>query len=90
MVIKIKKYVAKVAKFVEHEDGSITKKTESITLKGQRFSEASVWKQIPRDCKLLSHGYVEEAYEVDPDKLTEWAKENGKPVEIKPDDNTAN
>ena len=80
MVIKIKKYVAKVAKFVEHDDGSITKEISEITLKGQRFSEATVWKQIPRDAKLISHGYVEEAYEVDPDKLTEWAKANGKPA----------
>lgn len=83
MIIKVKKYVAKVAKFVEHEDGTITKENASITLKGQRFSEASVWKQIPRDCKLISHGYEEAAYEVDPDKLTEWLNANGKPVEAK-------
>lgn len=80
MFIKIRKYVAKVARFVEHEDGSITKEIESVTLKGQRFSEASVWKQIPRDAKLIEHGYVEEAYEVDTDKLAAWCKENGKPV----------
>ena len=80
MIIKIKKYVAKVAQFVEHEDGSITKETREITLKGQRFSEASVWKQIPRDAKLISHGYIEEAYEVDADQLVEWCKEHGKPV----------
>lgn len=81
MIIKIKKYVATVAKFVEHEDGTITKQTERITLKGHRFSDATVWKQIPSDCKLIEHGYVEEAYEVDPDKLTEWCNENGKRVE---------
>ena len=80
MVIKIKKYVAKVAQYVEHEDGTISKEMESITLKGQRFSEASVWKQIPRDAKLISHGYVEEAFDVDADKLAAWCKENGKPV----------
>ena len=80
MIIKIKKYVAKVAQFVEHDDGSITKEVSEITLKGQRFSEASVWKQIPRNAKLISHGYTEEAYEVDNDKLTEWCKANGKPV----------
>ena len=77
MVIKIKKYVAKVAKFVEHDDGAITKEVSEISLKGQRFSEASVWKQIPRDVKLISHGYVEEAYDVDSDKLAEWCKANG-------------
>lgn len=82
MIIKIKKYVATVAKFVEHEDGTITKEVMDITLKGQRFSEAGVWKQIPRDTKLVSHGYKEESYEVDPDKLTEWAKANGKPVTV--------
>lgn len=81
MVIKIKKYVAKVSQFVEHEDGSITKETRDITINGQRFSEAGVWKQIPRDAKLISHGYVEQAFEVDTDKLVEWLCENGKIVE---------
>ena len=80
MVIKFKKYVAVVARFVEHEDGSITKETESITLNGQRFSDASVWKQIPRDCKLISHGYEEFMYEVDADKLHEFCVEMGVPV----------
>ena len=81
MVIKIKKYVAKVSQFVEHEDCGITKETRDITLSGQRFSEAGVWKQIPRDAKLISHGYVEQAFEVDTDKLVEWLCENGKIVE---------
>ena len=81
MIITVKKYVATVSTFVEHEDGSITKETKDITLKGQRFSEASVWKQIPRDCKLVSHGYKNAAFEVDPDKLEKWLEENGKPVE---------
>ena len=81
MTIKIKKYVAKVAQFVEHDDGTITKEITSITLKGHRFSEASVWKQIPRDAKLISHGYEESAYKVDPDALTNWLNENGELVE---------
>lgn len=81
MIIKIKKYVAKVAQFVEHDDGTITKEIRDITLKGQRFSDASVWKQIPRDAKLVSHGYVEEVFEVDSDKLLAWCKENAQPVE---------
>ncbi len=81
MIIKIKKYVAKVARFVENEDtGVITKEVSEITLNGQRFSEASVWKQIPRDAKLISHGYVEEAFEVDTDALHKFCMENGKPV----------
>lgn len=80
MIIKIKKYVAKIAQFIEHEDGSISKEVSEITLKGRRFSEAGVLKQIPRDAKLVSHGYKDEAYEVDDDKLREWCKANGKPV----------
>ena len=81
MIIKIRKYVATVAQFTEHEDGSITKETKNIALNGQRFSEAGVWKQIPRDAKLISHGWQEVAYEIDTDKLEQFCKESGKPVE---------
>lgn len=80
MIIKVKKYVAKVSQFVEHEDGTITKEISDVVITGQRISEAGVWKQIPRDAKLISHGYIEESYEVDTDKLTEWLKSNGKVV----------
>lgn len=80
MTIKIKKYVATVAQFVEHDDGTITKEVKEITLKGQRFSEAGVQKQIPRDAKLVSHGYIEHVYEIDADALEAFCKENGKPV----------
>lgn len=80
MLIKIKKYVARVSKYVEHEDGSITKEESEIALNGRRFSEASVWKQIPRDANLISHGYVEVSYEVDADALREFCISNGKPV----------
>ena len=80
MVVRIKKYVAKVARYVENDDGTITKEMFDITLNGQRFSEAGVWKQIPRDCKLVSHGYVEQAFEIDADALSEFCMENGKPV----------
>ena len=81
MIIKIRKYVATVSTFVEHEDGSITKETKDLTLKGQRFSEAGVLKQIPRDCKLVSHGYKSMSYEVDEDKLEAWLEANAQPVE---------
>lgn len=81
MIIKIKKYVAKVADFVEHEDGSITKEVSDVVIKGQRISEASVWKQIPRTAKLISHGYIETAYNVDGEKLSAWLAENGTVVE---------
>lgn len=80
MIIKVKKYIAKVADFVEHEDGTITKEVSEVVIAGQRISEAGVYKQIPRTAKLLEHGYVEEAYEVDSDKLTEWLKNNGKKI----------
>ncbi|MBQ8426465.1 MAG: hypothetical protein IJX16_07515 [Clostridia bacterium] len=90
MIIRIKKYVAKVARFVENEDtGVVTKEVSKITLNGQRFSEASVWKRIPRDAQLISHGYVEEAFEVDTDALRKFCMENGKPV-IKDNANNAN
>lgn len=81
MLVKIRKYIAKVAQFKEHDDGSITKEISNITLDGQRFSEASVWKRIPRDAKLISHGWTEVSYEVDADKLSAWCEENGKRVE---------
>lgn len=81
MIIKIRKYVAEVAQFVEHEDGNITKEVKSLTLKGQRFSDAGVWKQIPRDAKLISHGWREVAYDIDADKLEQFCKENGKPAD---------
>lgn len=80
MIIKIKKYVATIAQFVEHEDGTITKEIKDVTLNGQRFSEASVWKQIPRDAKLVSHGYKETAYDIDADALEAFCKANGKPA----------
>lgn len=80
MTIKVKKYIAKVAQFVEHEDGSISKEVSEITITGKRISEASVWKQIPRDARLLEHGYVETAYEVDEEELEKFCKEHGNPV----------
>lgn len=80
MIINIKKYVAKVSKFVEHEDGSITKEVSEIELSGKRFSPATVWKLIPRDCKLIESGWVETSYEVDTAKLENFCKENGKPI----------
>lgn len=46
MKISIKKYVATVAVFKEHEDGT-------ITMEGKRFTPATVWKSIPREAKLI-------------------------------------
>lgn len=49
MIIKIRKYVAKVAEFKEHEDGTISKEVHEIALEGKRFSYAAVWKHVPRE-----------------------------------------
>lgn len=80
MIVKIKKYVAKVAIFKEHEDGVITKEVQEITMDGKRFSLNTVWKKIPREAKLLEAGWREMAYEIDSDKLEQFLTANGKPV----------
>lgn len=80
MIVKIKKYVAKVSIFNEHEDGSITKDVREITLNGKRFSTATVLKKIPREAKLEDLGWRETAYEIGADELEKFLSENGKPV----------
>lgn len=80
MTIKIKKYVAKVSVFVEHEDGSVSKEVKEITLEGKRFKPAAVLNRIPRESRLLESGWKEMAFEVDDDKLVQFLTENGKPV----------
>lgn len=80
MVVKIKKYVAKVSIFNEHEDGTISKEVREIALDGKRFTPATVWKHIPREAKLLESGWKETAYEIDSDKLEQFLTANGKPV----------
>lgn len=81
MVVKIKKYVAKVSRFVENEEsGEIRKEVSEIVLDGKRFGENSVEKRIPREYSLISHGWVEKAYNVDPEILEKFLNENGTPV----------
>lgn len=80
MKITIKKYVAKVARYVEHEDGTITKSVEDIVLDGKRFKPASVRKAIPRDCKLVESGWVSTSYEVDEAALEKFLAECGEVV----------
>lgn len=80
MIVKIKKYVAKVSIFKEHEDGTISKEVQEITLDGKRFSPASVLKKIPREAKLEEMGWRETAYKIGVDKLEKFLSENGKPV----------
>ena len=80
MTIKIRKYVAKVAEFNEHEDGSITKDVREIALDGKRFNPSSVERHIPRGSILLESGWRELSYEVDTAKLEKFLEENGEPV----------
>ena len=80
MIVKIKKYVAKVSVFKEHENGSISKEVLDITLDGKRFSPATVWKKIPREAKLEEMGWRETAYEIGVDELEKFLSENGKLV----------
>ena len=81
MIVKIKKYVAKVSIFKEHEDGTITKDVEEIALDGKRFSPATVWKKIPREAKLEEMGWRETSYEIGVDELEKFLSENGKHIE---------
>ena len=80
MKITIKKYVARVAEFVEHEDGSITKETKEIVLDGKRFARKTAERAIPRDCRLIDCGWREAVYEVDTGKLEMFCKEHGKDI----------
>ena len=80
MIVKIKKYVAKVATFNEHEDGTITKEVREIALEGKRFSTASILKKVPREAKLEETGWRETAYEIGVDELEKFLSENGKLV----------
>ena len=77
MIIKIRKYIAIVSDFVEHEDGTITKELSEVEIKGSRISTATVWKQIPRTAKLIEHGYRTAEYEVDGVALENWLRDNG-------------
>lgn len=83
MIVKIKKYIAKVSIFNEHEDGSISKEVREITLDGKRFNPSTVLKKIPREAKLEEMGWRETAYEIGVDELEKFLSENGKPVEAK-------
>ena len=81
MIVKIKKYVAKVSRFDEiAESGEIRKEVSEIVLDGQRFGKNSVEKRIPREYSLISHGWIEKEYEVDPAALEKFLVENGKLV----------
>ena len=80
MKIVIKKYVARVAEFVEHKDGSITKETREIVLDGKRFTSETALRAIPHNCQLIDSGWKETVYEVDTGKLEMFCKEHGKDI----------
>ena len=81
MIVKIKKYVAKVYRFVENaESGEIRKEVSEIVLDGQRFGKNSVEKRIPREYNLISHGWVEKEYNIDSEILEKFLIEKGSPV----------
>ena len=81
MIVRIKKYVAKVSHFVENaESGEIRKEVSEIVLDGQRFGKNSVEKRIPREYNLISHGWVEKTYNVDPVVLEKFLNEYGTQV----------
>lgn len=78
MIVRIKKYVAKVYRFVENsESGEIRKEVSEIVLEGQRFGKAGVEKRIPREYNLISHGWVEKEYNIDSEILEKFLNENG-------------
>ena len=80
MIVKIKKYVAKVSVFKEREDGTISKEVREIKLDGKRFRPATVLKKIPREAKLEEMGWRETAYEIGVDELEKFLSDNGKLV----------
>ena len=77
MIIKLRKYVAKVAEFKEHEDGTISEDVREIALNGKRFGPSAVLKRIPREARLLESGWKEMAYEIDEGKLEMFLKDHG-------------
>ena len=83
MKITIKKYVARVAEYVKHEDGSITKETRDIVLDGKRFTPETAKRAIPHNCYLIDSSWVKTVYEVDTGKLEDFCKEHGKEVASK-------
>ena len=74
--VKIKEFICKYSRFVEHEDGSITKEVTSVTLEGARFSPAGIVKQIPRDARVISADWVETSYIVPSETLKKFCVEN--------------
>lgn len=80
MKITIKKYVARVAEFVEHEDGHISKETREIVLNGKRFTPETALRAIPRNCQLVDSGWKETVYEIDTGKLEMFCKVYGEDI----------
>lgn len=81
MKVKFNRHIATVAIFHEDEiTGNIAKEIKEIEITGTHVYEASVYKQIPRECKLISHGVVTSVFEVDSGALLDFCKANGKEI----------
>lgn len=81
MIIKIKRYIAKVRDFVENPDGTVATAEKEIEITGERIRNETVWKQIPRTAKLLEHGYDVKEYEIDKNALEVFLKNYGKRID---------
>ena len=81
MILKFKHYEIKVAEYVEDDFGNITKEIKTITIEGTRITEAAIRRAIPEGCRLISHGYVEEKWDVDTKGVYAFATSYGKRVE---------
>lgn len=81
MIIKIKRYIAKVKDFVENPDGTACTVEKEIEITGERIRNETVWKQIPRTAKLLEHGYVVNEYEIDKNALEVFLKNYGQQID---------
>lgn len=81
MVIKIKRYIAKVRDFVENPDGTVAAAEKEIEITGERIRNETVLKQIPRYAKLLDHGYVVNEYEIDKNALEVFLKNYGNQID---------
>lgn len=74
--VRIREFVCKYSRYVEHEDGRITKEVTEQILEGSRFSPAGIVKQIPRDAHVISADWVETQYIVPSDILKKFCIEN--------------
>lgn len=80
MIVKIKRYIARIKDFTENSDGSVAISERESEIIGERIRNETVLKQIPRSAKLLEHGYVVREYEIDKDELEDFLLDHAKRV----------